>query len=66
MRMNALVKFLLLKQVQIYMSLVDFLQGIPIYAKYVKEIVENKRRMTNTRQFHLLNRVALGFRIGFP
>ncbi|KAK4726849.1 hypothetical protein R3W88_031766 [Solanum pinnatisectum] len=41
------VKFLsLLKQVQINLPLVDVLQGIPRYAKYMKEIVANKRRLT--------------------
>ncbi|KAK4733941.1 hypothetical protein R3W88_008202 [Solanum pinnatisectum] len=40
-------KFLsLLKQVHINLPLVDVLQGIPRYAKYVKEIVANKRRLT--------------------
>ncbi|KAK4708784.1 hypothetical protein R3W88_029709 [Solanum pinnatisectum] len=40
-------KFLsLLKQVHINLLLVDVLQGIPRYAKYVKEIVANKRRLT--------------------
>ncbi|XP_049350311.1 uncharacterized protein LOC125814905 [Solanum verrucosum] len=39
-------KFLsLLKQVHINLPLVDFLQGIPRYAKYVKEIVANKKRL---------------------
>ncbi|KAK4734816.1 hypothetical protein R3W88_009077 [Solanum pinnatisectum] len=45
--MNVFGKFLsLLKQVHINLSLVDVLQGIPRYAKYVKEIVANKRRLT--------------------
>ena len=35
-----------LKQVHINLPLVDVLQGIPRYAKYVKEIVANKRRLT--------------------
>ncbi|KAK4709645.1 hypothetical protein R3W88_004158 [Solanum pinnatisectum] len=40
-------KFLsLLKEVHINLPLVDVLQGIPRYAKYVKEIVENNRRLT--------------------
>ncbi|XP_069145646.1 uncharacterized protein [Solanum lycopersicum] len=40
-------KFLsLLKQVHIYLPLVDVFQGIPRYAKYMKEIVVNKRRLT--------------------
>ncbi|KAK4707430.1 hypothetical protein R3W88_033031 [Solanum pinnatisectum] len=40
-------KFLtLLKQVYIKLLLVDMLQGIPKYVKYMKEIVANKRRLT--------------------
>ncbi|XP_015168673.1 uncharacterized protein [Solanum tuberosum] len=40
-------KFLsLLKQVHINLPLVDILQGIPKYAKYVKDIVASKRRLT--------------------
>ncbi|KAK4730245.1 hypothetical protein R3W88_023233 [Solanum pinnatisectum] len=40
-------KFLsLLKQVHINLPLVDVLQGIPRYAKYVNEIVANKMRLT--------------------
>jgi len=40
-------KFLsLLKQVHINLPLVDVLQGIPRYTKYVKEIVANKTRLT--------------------
>ncbi|KAK4724660.1 hypothetical protein R3W88_027439 [Solanum pinnatisectum] len=40
-------KFLsLLKQVHINLPLVDVFQGIPRYAKYMKEIVANKRRLT--------------------
>ncbi|XP_049364731.1 uncharacterized protein LOC125829559 [Solanum verrucosum] len=38
--------FSLLKQVHINLPLVDVLQGIPRYAKYVKEILANKRRLT--------------------
>lgn len=41
------VKFLsFAKQVHINLTLVDILQGIPRYAKYVKEIVANRRRLT--------------------
>ncbi|KAK4709062.1 hypothetical protein R3W88_029987 [Solanum pinnatisectum] len=36
----------ILKQVHINLPLVDILQGIPEYAKYVKDIVANKRRLT--------------------
>ncbi|KAK4708470.1 hypothetical protein R3W88_029395 [Solanum pinnatisectum] len=36
----------LLKQVHINLPLVDILQGISKYAKYVKEVVANKRRLT--------------------
>ncbi|XP_049347870.1 uncharacterized protein LOC125812419 [Solanum verrucosum] len=40
-------KFLsLLKQVHINLPLVDILQGISKYAKYVKDIVSSKRRLT--------------------
>ncbi|KAK4726754.1 hypothetical protein R3W88_031671 [Solanum pinnatisectum] len=40
-------KFLsLLKQVHINLPLVDILQGIPKHAKYVKDIVASKRRLT--------------------
>ncbi|KAK4731924.1 hypothetical protein R3W88_024912 [Solanum pinnatisectum] len=40
-------KFLsLLKQVHINLPLVDILQGIPMYAKYVKVIVASKMRLT--------------------
>ncbi|XP_019234723.1 PREDICTED: uncharacterized protein LOC109215158 [Nicotiana attenuata] len=40
-------KFLdILKQVQINIPLVDILQEVPKYAKYIKDIVENKRRLT--------------------
>ncbi|XP_019262043.1 PREDICTED: uncharacterized protein LOC109239905 [Nicotiana attenuata] len=40
-------KFLdILKQVQINIPLVDILQEIPKYAKYIKDIVANKRRLT--------------------
>ncbi|KAK4737190.1 hypothetical protein R3W88_000887 [Solanum pinnatisectum] len=39
-------KFLsILKQIHINLPLLDVLQGIPRYAKYVKEIVANKKRM---------------------
>jgi len=42
-------KFLsLLKQVHINLPLVDVLQCIHRYANYVKEIVENKRRLTES------------------
>ncbi|XP_019236700.1 PREDICTED: uncharacterized protein LOC109216933 [Nicotiana attenuata] len=40
-------KFLdILKQVQINIPLVDILQEIPKYAKYIKDIAANKRRLT--------------------
>ncbi|XP_075100128.1 uncharacterized protein LOC142176414 [Nicotiana tabacum] len=40
-------KFLdILKQVQINILLVDILQEVPKYAKYIKDIVANKRRLT--------------------
>ncbi|XP_019256322.1 PREDICTED: uncharacterized protein LOC109234712 [Nicotiana attenuata] len=40
-------KFLdILKQVQINIPLVDILQEIPKYAKYIKDIMANKRRLT--------------------
>ncbi|XP_019248845.1 PREDICTED: uncharacterized protein LOC109228121 [Nicotiana attenuata] len=40
-------KFLdILKQVRINIPLVDILQEVPKYAKYIKDIVANKRRMT--------------------
>ncbi|XP_059277806.1 uncharacterized protein LOC132031986 [Lycium ferocissimum] len=40
-------KFLdLLKQVHVNVPLVDMLQGIPKYAKYIKDIVANKSRFT--------------------
>ncbi|XP_070050238.1 uncharacterized protein [Nicotiana tomentosiformis] len=40
-------KFLdILKQVQINIPLVDILQEVPKYAKYIKDIVANKRRLT--------------------
>ncbi|XP_075091677.1 uncharacterized protein LOC142171869 [Nicotiana tabacum] len=40
-------KFLdILKQVQINIPLVDILQEVPKYEKYIKDIVENKRRLT--------------------
>ncbi|XP_070039988.1 uncharacterized protein [Nicotiana tomentosiformis] len=40
-------KFLdILKQVQINIPLVYILQEVPKYAKYIKDIVENKRRLT--------------------
>ncbi|XP_009605435.1 uncharacterized protein [Nicotiana tomentosiformis] len=35
-----------LKQVQINIPLVDILQEVPKYAKYIKDIVANKRRLT--------------------
>ncbi|XP_009610698.1 uncharacterized protein [Nicotiana tomentosiformis] len=35
----------ILKQVQINTSLVDILQEVPKYAKYIKDIVANKRRL---------------------
>nr|XP_009586603.1 uncharacterized protein LOC104084458 [Nicotiana tomentosiformis] len=39
-------KFLdILKQVQINILMVDILQEMPKYAKYIKDIVENKRRL---------------------
>ncbi|XP_060210430.1 uncharacterized protein LOC132637343 [Lycium barbarum] len=41
------LKFLdLLKQVHVNVPLVDMLQGIPKYAKYIKDIVANKSRFT--------------------
>ncbi|OIT36006.1 hypothetical protein A4A49_56156, partial [Nicotiana attenuata] len=40
-------KFLdILKQVEINIPLLDFLQEVPKYAKYIKDILENKMRMT--------------------
>nr|XP_009770951.1 PREDICTED: uncharacterized protein LOC104221571 [Nicotiana sylvestris] len=40
-------KFLdILKQVQINIPLVNILQKVPKYAKYIKDIVANKRRLT--------------------
>ncbi|XP_009596555.1 uncharacterized protein [Nicotiana tomentosiformis] len=36
----------ILKKVQINISLVDILQEVPKYAKYIKDIVENERRLT--------------------
>ncbi|KAK4724171.1 hypothetical protein R3W88_026950 [Solanum pinnatisectum] len=36
----------LLKQVHVNLSLIDVLQGIPKYAKYVKDVVANKSRLT--------------------
>nr|XP_016451012.1 PREDICTED: uncharacterized protein LOC107775755 [Nicotiana tabacum] len=36
----------ILKQVQINIPLVDILQEVPKYAKYIKDIVANKRRLT--------------------
>lgn len=36
----------MLKQVHINLPLVDVIQGIPKYAKYVKDIVANKSRLT--------------------
>nr|XP_016479809.1 PREDICTED: uncharacterized protein LOC107801055 [Nicotiana tabacum] len=40
-------KFLdILKQVQINIPLVDILQEVPKYTKYIKDIVANKRRLT--------------------
>ena len=35
-----------LKQVHIYLPLIDILQRIPKYDKYVKDIVANKRMLT--------------------
>ncbi|XP_015164041.1 uncharacterized protein [Solanum tuberosum] len=47
-------KFLsLLKQVHINLPLVDVLQGIPRYAKYVKKIVANKKRLTEYKNVAL-------------
>ncbi|XP_070017451.1 uncharacterized protein [Nicotiana sylvestris] len=44
---TAYKKFLnILKQVQINIPLVDILQEVPKYAKYIKDIVANKRRLT--------------------
>ncbi|XP_016435507.2 uncharacterized protein LOC107761754 [Nicotiana tabacum] len=45
---NAAYKKILdiLKQVQINILLVDILQEVPKYAKYIKDIVANKRRLT--------------------
>lgn len=44
--MSASICFSLFKQVHINLPLVDILQGIPKYAKYVKDIVANKRSLT--------------------
>nr|XP_016498151.1 PREDICTED: uncharacterized protein LOC107816918 [Nicotiana tabacum] len=44
---TAYKKFLnILKQVQINIPLVDILQEVPKYVKYIKDIVANKRRLT--------------------
>ncbi|XP_019224579.1 PREDICTED: uncharacterized protein LOC109206228 [Nicotiana attenuata] len=44
---TAYKKFLdILKQVQINILLVDILQEVPKYAKYIKDIVANRRRLT--------------------
>ncbi|XP_016458031.1 uncharacterized protein LOC107781771 [Nicotiana tabacum] len=44
---TAYKKFLdILKQVQINIPFVDILQEVPKYAKYIKDIVTNKRRLT--------------------
>ena len=44
--MNVFVSSSLLKQVHINLLLVDILQGISKYAKYVKDIVASKWRLT--------------------
>ncbi|XP_070023381.1 uncharacterized protein LOC142175530 [Nicotiana tabacum] len=48
LRYNAAYKKFLdiLKQAQINIPLVDILQEVPKYAKYIKDIVANKRRLT--------------------
>ena len=38
--------FFFAEQVHINLPLVDVLQGIPRYAKHVKDIVANKRKLT--------------------
>ena len=45
--------FSLLKQVHINLPLIDILQGIPKYAKYVKDIVASKRRLTEYETIEL-------------
>ncbi|XP_070055241.1 uncharacterized protein [Nicotiana tomentosiformis] len=45
--MSRIKRFLIiLKQVQINIPLVDILQEVPKYTKYIKDIVTNKRRLT--------------------
>lgn len=50
--------FNLLKQVNINIPLVDMLQGIPQYAKYVKDIVANKRKLTEHATVALTERCS--------
>ncbi|XP_015168628.1 uncharacterized protein [Solanum tuberosum] len=60
-------KFLsLLKQVHIKLPLVDVLQGIPRYAKYVKEIMANKRRLTEYETIALTEECSSRIRNKLP
>nr|XP_009611362.1 uncharacterized protein LOC104104881 [Nicotiana tomentosiformis] len=60
-------KFLdILKQVQINISLVDILQEVPKYAKYIKEIVENKRRLAEFETVELTEECSSRIQIKLP
>ena len=48
----------LLKQVHINLPLVDILQGIPKYAKFVKDIVANKSKLTEYATVALTEEVS--------
>ncbi|KAK4733563.1 hypothetical protein R3W88_007824 [Solanum pinnatisectum] len=56
----------LLKQVHINLPLVDVLQGIPRYAKYVKEIVANKKRLREYETVALTKECSSRIQNNFP
>ncbi|XP_019257816.1 PREDICTED: uncharacterized protein LOC109236040 [Nicotiana attenuata] len=60
-------KFLdILKPVQINIPLVDTLQEVPKYAKYIKDIVANKRRLTEFEIVELIEECSSRIKIKLP
>nr|XP_009602796.1 uncharacterized protein LOC104097882 [Nicotiana tomentosiformis] len=60
-------KFLdILKQVQINIPLVDILQEVPKYAKYIKDIVANKRRLNEFKTVALIEECSSRIQTKLP
>nr|XP_016471434.1 PREDICTED: uncharacterized protein LOC107793572 [Nicotiana tabacum] len=68
LRDNAAYKTFLdiLRQVQINIPLVDILQEVPKYAKYIKDIVANKRRLTEFETVALIEECSSKIQCKLP